>query len=269
MTMPFSKIVDDLESFPLQIRGELHESLFKEKWIPAARANAWMDMLGVDVEALMRRLLPLAACHARCGLTAVEQGAVVLGISKRGAGRCPGDLYFGANLELFGPGWAESLPASAVALHHAWLAGEEGIQEIVVDPAEPNSPAPDLAWMHRQKQILTEVEGDSLMARAHLAAQFSHAPQTQAWAGAALLNSDGRVYVGRFQESASLRTCVGPMHSAAAFLQMHLPPKADFDIQRAVLVEAGARISHQRSAADVLLALAPQIPLEYHLVQVA
>lgn len=122
------------------------------------------------------------------------------------------------------------------------------------------------SWLVPEVHDLPEVKGDSLVAHALEAAKRSYAPVSRAFAGVALLRSDGKVVTGRYAENASLSAGQGPMLSAVGNLLMSLPPQDAFDIERAVLVEARSRIGHQRGALEVLQAVAPRVPLEYHLV---
>lgn len=70
-------------------------------------------------------LLPIAACYATVPVSQFYVGAIALGAS--------GTFYFGANQEFAGVSIQHTIHAEQSAISHAWLVGEESINEIAVN----------------------------------------------------------------------------------------------------------------------------------------
>ena len=86
----------------------------------------------LDVEALMLRLLPLAAQFSNAPVSGFAVGAVARGESRDGR---PGSLYLGANLEFRSAGAAATIHAEQSAVNNAWLHSEPAVEAIAVTAA--------------------------------------------------------------------------------------------------------------------------------------
>jgi cytidine deaminase len=98
------------------------------------------------------------------------------------------------------------------------------------------------------------------------AAQESYAPYTGNFAGCALQTSTGKIFKGRALESAAYNPSLTALHSAIVCLNMGTF-KAQRRVQRAVLIEKPTRAVQRRAAELLLESWAPEIKLEYHIIE--
>ncbi len=241
---------------------------------------------GLTGHDLLLAMLPLAASFSQAPVSHFEVGAIARGRH--------GDLYFGANLELAGEALFHSVHAEQSAISHAWLSGETGLTEIVVNASpcghcrqfmnELNSadelvivlPGQDKGALHHYlpyafgpKDLGVEVGlmaasgqalqldgGDALEQAALEQARLSYAPYSHSPSAVALACADGQVFVGRYAENAAFNPSLPPMQMALAAMARH---RVGFDqIQRAVLVEkAGGQVSQANAARAALSAISP------------
>ena len=101
--------------------------------VPAADVGALCEALDVGVEALMLRLLPVAASFATVPISSFRVGAVALG--QADAGLDSGALYLGANVEFTGQALGFSVHAEQSAVINAWQHGERGVTAIATSAA--------------------------------------------------------------------------------------------------------------------------------------
>lgn len=101
--------------------------------VTADEVEALCDQLGIGVEELMLRLLPVAAEFARVPVSSFRVGAVAQGTTENG--RAVGSLYLGANVEFIGQALGFSVHAEQSAVVNAWQHGETGIAAIATSAA--------------------------------------------------------------------------------------------------------------------------------------
>ncbi len=85
----------------------------------------------ISIEALMIRLLPIAAAYSRAAISNFKVGAVVCGALENEKGYS--SLYLGSNIEY--DNLSSSLHAEQSAVSNAWLDGQSGIKSIAVSAA--------------------------------------------------------------------------------------------------------------------------------------
>ncbi|MBY5979272.1 cytidine deaminase [Ferrimonas balearica] len=244
---------------------------------------------GMKGHDLLLAMLPLAACFSQAPVSHFEVGAIARGIS--------GTLYFGANLELAGEALFHSVHAEQSAISHAWLAGEAGLTEIVVNASPcghcrqfmnelngadeliivlpgqdngalhhylpyafgPSDLGVEVGLMAASGQALQLESDDALVNAALAAARLSYAPYSHSPSAVALQCQDGQVFVGRYAENAAFNPSLPPMQMALADMARH---RVGFDrIQRAVLVELDDAQISQATAARAALAAISDVEL--------
>lgn len=262
-------------------------------WVSADELRELGRETGLDRDALILECLAWARRWARPPISNYHVGSAVLGGS--------GALYFGANLEFVGLPLCETVHAEQAAIVHAWVNGETELHALAASAApcgfcrqfmlelpEPRPPilvlggpatsldvllpahfgpvdlgrAPTLlrAGPHGLRLADNRAHGDPLVELALAAANRSSAPYTESFAAVGLATHDGRRYVGSVAESVAYNPTLGPMQ--AALIALHMQGGRLEDIADAVLIECeGARVTHARSAAQVLASLAPTIAL--------
>jgi cytidine deaminase len=110
---------------------------------------------------------------------------------------------------------------------------------------------------------------DPVVNAALAAACGSYAPYptntTFAYAGVAVLGSDGQVYAGRHAENAAYNPSLSPLEGALSFMNMSQPGSGSPPrISRCVLVEVPTQASQKSATSAVLGAFAPGVRLEYY-----
>jgi cytidine deaminase len=114
----------------------------------------------------------------------------------------------------------------------------------------------------QQNLTLKTASADDLVLEALCAANQSHAPYTNNFAGCAIQVSNGEIYTGRYMENAAFNPILLPLQAAISCMNMD-KFASDRTITRAVLVEklSGSR---QRDITELLLrSVAPHVSLEY------
>ena len=219
--------------------------------------------------------LPVAASYALVPVSDFRVGAIAIGKS--------GTFYFGANQEFSHTAMQQTVHAEQSALMHAWIAGESGISDIVVNhtpcghcrqfmnetnsaetlkihlPHSQNNPLhgylPDAfgpkdlevkaLLFDPQEQHFT-LQGDELTRQAILAAQQSHAPYSKAYSGAAMQVGE-QIICGRYAENAAFNPSFLPLQGAFNYYRLTGNGQP---ISRIVLAEAKATVSHRRSSEE-------------------
>lgn len=219
--------------------------------------------------------LPVAASYALVPVSDFRVGAIAIGKS--------GTFYFGANQEFAHTAMQQTVHAEQSALMHAWIAGEIGISDIVVNhtpcghcrqfmnetnsaetlkihlPHSQNNPLhsylPDAfgpkdlevkaLLFDPQEQHFT-LQGDELTRQAILAAQQSHAPYSKAYSGVAMQVGE-QIICGRYAENAAFNPSFLPLQGAFNYYRLTGNGQP---ISRIVLAEAKAAVSHRRSSEE-------------------
>ena len=247
---------------------------------------------GLDADALLQALLPVAAAYARPPISGFFVGAVARGAS--------GAIYCGANLEFPGTSPWTSVHAEQAAAARAWTAGEAAIDAIAVDAApcglcrqflmELGDPS-RVAILVRGEAPATLAEllprafgpadlgraggllasqrpgiefdggdGDALALAALAAARRSYAPYTGAEAGVALRLRSGALVDGSYAESAAHNPGLAPL--AMALSRRVMEGLEGDEIVAATLVAVGhALVDHAAVARTLLVATAPGVRL--------
>jgi len=92
-----------------------------------------LDLLQIESEALMLRLLPVAKLYAVTPISRFPVGAVVC--AKSSEARQSYDLYLGANIEFSGVALNQTVHAEQAAVVNAWHGGAVEIQSIAASAA--------------------------------------------------------------------------------------------------------------------------------------
>jgi len=285
---------------PAAVRAGLGGLLETGGPLPGPEVVKTCDSSGLDVGALMVRLLPVAAAFARVPISDFHVGAVALGAR--------GSLYLGTNLEFEGQALSLGVHGEQCATNGAWLHGETGLQALAInaapcgycrqflfeldtatkgfeillqgDPAytrhplehflpDPFGPAQlgQKGGLMRREQHPLELASpppDPAVEAALEAARESYAPYTRGFAGAALQLEDGTVVAGRYAENAAYNPSLSPLAAALAFAAVSGPPDQKRRIVDAVLVEESS-LTGQRGACEAVLAsVAPGVALRFY-----
>lgn len=283
-----------IAAFPLAGRRALIAAVAPQSFaghLTANQAAMIAQTAGLDDDALLLAMVPLAAAYARPEISNYFVGAVARGRS--------GALHFGANLEFSGTSVWTSLHAEQSAVAQAWAANESAIDAIAVGAspcglcrqflAELGPPdalrlvTPDggmtLAEMlprsfgprdlgrtaglldaPRAPLELAHPSSDKLVLEALAAAQASYAPYTGAAAGVALRLRSGAMVAGPYAECAAHNPSLAPL--TVALSQRVFAGLEGDEIVAAALVGIGqATIDHGAVARTLLTALAPGVRL--------
>lgn len=215
--------------------------------------------------------ISLASCYALVPVSHFYVGAVAIGHS--------GTFYFGANQEFAGVSMQQTVHAEQSAISHAWLAGEEGIREMVVNYTpcghcrqfmnELNSAEKlKIHLPHSQNNLLHSylpdafgpknlevnkllfdfqhqgypLQGDLLQAEAIEAMNRSYAPYSGAFSGIAL-QAGTQIFTGRYAENAAFNPSFLPLQSA---LNLYRLSGCQAPISRIVMCEKQAVLSHRQ-----------------------
>jgi cytidine deaminase len=122
-----------IETFPKEARRSLQDIPSRTGKLPAPQCDEIMEILGISVEDLMVRLLPIATLHAIVPISNFRVGAVAK------ASTYPDekayDLYLGANIEFKGLPLNHSVHAEQAAAMNAWMQGATRIQTVAASAA--------------------------------------------------------------------------------------------------------------------------------------
>lgn len=235
---------------------------------------------------LALRCIQVAACYALVPVSHFYVGAVAIGQS--------GQFYFGANQEFADAAMQQTVHAEQSAIMHAWLAGESGLTDMVVNYTpcghcrqfmnELNSAgALHIHLPHSQhhrlhsylpdafgpkdlgiERVLFDsqdhgypIEGDALQQAARCAMNQAYAPYSQAYSGVALQAGE-QVIIGRYAENAAFNPSFLPLQGA---LNLYRLSGNEKPISRVVFCEKHATLSHQAMTAQLAEAYL-QLPIE-------
>ncbi|MES2121839.1 MAG: cytidine deaminase [Chlamydiota bacterium] len=245
------------------------------------------EISGIEVDALLQLLVPVAAVHAIPPISNYLVGAAALGES--------GAIYLGVNLEFLGIPLNECVHGEQFAFINARKHGERSIVAIALSAAPcghcrqfmnemgssadlqiftphadpitlsallPASFGPQDLGLSGNLLAIPEHDGlflypeSSLAARAFEAARASYAPYSDSPSGVALRTREGNVYSGSYLENAAFNPSVSPLQSALVSLVAEL---SRYDaIAEAILVERqGAKVSQEAMTREILKNIAP------------
>ena len=119
-----------LNSFPEEIRGDITDIISNGGVLKWQQCRKICQHLSIDVEALMIRLLPIAASLSNPVVSDFEVGAVLRGEIKDKNGSA--NLYLGANFEFANQALCCTLHAEQSAISNAWTKGEKGLTGIAI-----------------------------------------------------------------------------------------------------------------------------------------
>ncbi|OAQ13841.1 cytidine deaminase [Bibersteinia trehalosi Y31] len=231
--------------------------------------------------------IELAACYALTPVSKFNVGAVAIGQS--------GAFYFGANQEFAGVAMQQTVHAEQSAVSHAWIAGEAGITDVVVnytpcghcrqfmnelnsanelkihlphsqnnllhsylpDDFGPKDLNIDKLLFDEQDQGIT-VQGDALQCAAIRAMNGSYAPYSQAYSGLAF-QAGGEIFYGKYAENAAFNPSFLPLQSALNYYRFS---GVEHPIERIVLCEKQAILSHYQMTSMLAKALF-ELEVEY------
>jgi cytidine deaminase len=234
---------------------------------------------------LAAALLHEASMLAHPPISNFKVGAAALGTS--------GAYYLGANYEIAGQALGFTVHAEQSAIANAWMAGEEGIERIVVTAAPcghcrqflnelvsadrlivqtprmtaklsqllPSAFGPtDLGvttgLMGKERHPLSANASDELALEALDAAAKSYAPYSGAFAGVAVRTKGGQITAGSYAENAAFNPSLPPLQVVLS--QMNLRGLKADEIAEAVLVQVG---SAHTAATRLVLAAVSSAPL--------
>lgn len=250
-------------------------------WLRAEDVSAICSVTGLDVPALSLALLPVAAAYSVAPISKFYVGAISRGES--------GNLYFGANMEFADVALQQTVHAEQSAITHAWIRGEKALTDITINYSpcghcrqfmnELNA-APDLKihlperapsklydylpdafgprdlnittlLMDAQEHGMQTRTTDPLVSAALEAANHSHAPYSQSYAGVALQMQSGAIYQGMYAENAAFNPSLPPLQ--AALINLNMSGESAANICRAVLVESQTAILSQQATTEATL----------------
>lgn len=255
-----------------QLKAQQYQASFSN-----AQIKQWSQQFELSPIELALHCLPLAACYALVPVSKFYVGAIAMAKS--------GNVYFGANQEFSSTSIQQTVHAEQSAISHAWLAGEQSIQDIVVNYTpcghcrqfmnELNSAKTlRIHLPHSQHNLLRsylpdafgpqdlnieqvlfdtqhhtfELVGDPLSQAAIVAAQQSYAPYSQAMSGIALQVGE-QVITGRYAENAAFNPSFLPLQSALNYRRLN--GLMDKQITRIVMAEKQAILSHRRMTEEL------------------
>ncbi|NIO05044.1 MAG: cytidine deaminase [Proteobacteria bacterium] len=296
-----------LTAFPKATREHLQAISGNGGKLTQAQCSALVEIMGIAVEGLMVRLLPIAKTYAVIPISHFQVGAVAKARSPTPVSDF--ELYLGANIEFLGQALGQTVHAEQAATVNAWASGAGQLQSIAVSAApcgycrqflaefegsgtlmiltpsqgasgfsstRLNQLLPDAFGPHdlkkkaasmapskvQQNLTLKTASADALVLEALSAANQSHAPYTNNFAGCAIQVTNGETYTGRYVENAAFNPSLSPLQAAISCMNMDRLA-GDQTITRAVLVEKPSG-SRQRDITELLLrSFAPHVSLEY------
>ncbi len=122
-----------LTTFPEATREHLRAIPSNGGRLTVAQCRDLGEMLGIAVEALMVRLLPIAKVYAVTPISHFQVGAVAKARAPARASEF--ELYLGANIEFMNQALGQTVHAEQAATVNAWLSGSEKLQSIAASAA--------------------------------------------------------------------------------------------------------------------------------------
>mgnify|MGYP001160936941 FL=1 len=301
------QFIKHLNLFPKQVRDTLRTVPMQASWLNAQRCTDLIKNLGIDLEELMVRLLPLAKIYAVAPVSQFQVGAVAMAGAKGNADQI--ELYLGANMGFMHQTLNYTIHAEQSATMHAWHREAQLLHAVAVSespcgycrqflnefekndemavatpvredftyrktplsallpeafgPFDLNNQSTLMPISSPDRRLRLEVAAkDRTISEALLAAERSYAPYTKNFAGCAMQSVTGKIYSGRYVESAAYNPSLTPLQTAILCMNMDTIGE-DRSIYRVVLVEKPAAITQRKSVELLLGSWAPRINLEY------
>ncbi len=130
MTDRQKQFMKHLNLFPKQTRDILRTVPMQAGWLNAQQCTELIKNLGIDLEELMVRLLPLAKIYAVATVSRFRVGAVAMAGAEGNADQI--ELYLGANMEFMHQALNQTIHAEQSATMHAWHRGAQLLHAIAV-----------------------------------------------------------------------------------------------------------------------------------------
>jgi cytidine deaminase len=141
-----------IQTFPEEARRHVRAIPANHGKLTAAQSKTIMEIMGIEEEALMVLLLPLARLYSIAPISKFRVGAVAKASADPAGSEC--DLYLGANIEFTSQALSHTVHAEQAATLNAWQQGAVKLHSIAV----PTAPCGYC------RQFLYELEGrDALM----------------------------------------------------------------------------------------------------------
>ncbi len=124
------KFIKNLDEFPEEARGILETIPHQAGCLSARQSRDLVDLLGIDLEELIVRLLPLARVYAVAPVSRFQVGAVAMA----GAPSDPDqiNLYLGANIEFQHQDLNQTIHAEQSATVNAWHQSAQYLYAVAV-----------------------------------------------------------------------------------------------------------------------------------------
>lgn len=119
-----------LNLFPRKVQDILRTVPMQAGWLNAQQCTELIKNLGIDLEELMVRLLPLAKIYAVATVSRFRVGAVAMAGAEGNADQI--ELYLGANMEFMHQALNQTIHAEQSATMHAWHRGAQLLHAIAV-----------------------------------------------------------------------------------------------------------------------------------------
>ncbi|WP_299734594.1 cytidine deaminase [uncultured Endozoicomonas sp.] len=283
--MNHQMFLDQLATFPANTTELLRQIMSQSGRLDPEQVDQLKALMSLEIDDLMKALLPLAAAMSTCPISHFSVGAIVEGYREN----AQGPLYLGANLEIAGHPLKNTIHAEQSAICNAWHQGETRLRRLMVNEAPcghcrqfmnelndidnmdivisqlgseqkhhykmanllPNAFGPaDLKQETRlldlsTNQLQSPDASDELVNAATLAAQNSYAPYSGCASGVALRLDSGAIITGRYAENAAFNPGMIAIESALVNLRLEQLTNPKSKVVDAVLVEMGDSISHQ------------------------
>ncbi len=130
MTDRQKQFMKHLNLFPKQTRDILRTVPMQAGRLNAQQCTELIKNLGIDLEELMVRLLPLAKIYAVATVSRFRVGAVAMAGAEGNADQI--ELYLGANMEFMHQALNQTIHAEQSATMHAWHRGAQLLHAIAV-----------------------------------------------------------------------------------------------------------------------------------------
>lgn len=122
-----------LETFPKHVEPILQAIPLQSGRLTARQCSDLVESLGIDLEDLMMRLLPLARTYAVVPLSRFQVGAVAMAGVSGDADQI--NLFLGANLEFIHQDLNQTIHAEQAATMNAWHQGAHYLHAVAVSEA--------------------------------------------------------------------------------------------------------------------------------------
>ena len=297
--MNHQAFLDQLATFPTHVAELLANISHQRGRLDPEQVDSLKQLMGLEIDDLLKALLPLAAAMSTCPISHFSVGAIVEGYRAEGQG----PLYLGANLEVAGSPLKNTIHAEQSAICNAWHQGETRLRRLMVNEAPcghcrqfmnelnaieemdivvsrlgnndkqhykmanllPSSFGPaDLKQETRllapsQDALSSPDAADELIIAATQAAQDSYAPYSHCRSGVALRLDSGEIVTGRYAENVAFNPGMIAMESALVNLRLSHFTTPDAKVVDAVLVEKNNTISHESMTAAMVKPLGVEL----------